>query len=152
MVSTGDKLAALQFLPPSSNFDIALLNADISFVTARALPEPIELNAQELSSHLQARFAGQVLTAGQQVPFEYVVSAGRQCASFASFAEAILLCRRVQDVPLTAVAACSVQPLGRTTLLQNDVEEAAASSTTSLACVLAAPPPPMCRARSMCCV
>ncbi|KAL4857940.1 Vesicle-fusing ATPase [Chlorella vulgaris] len=72
MVSTGDKIAALQFLPPSSNFDIALLNADISFVTARALPEPIELNAQELSSHLQARFAGQVLTAGQQVPFEYV--------------------------------------------------------------------------------
>lgn len=34
-------------------------------------------------------------------------------------------------MPLTAVAACSVQPLGRTTLLQNDAEEAAVSSTTS---------------------
>ncbi|EFN58861.1 hypothetical protein CHLNCDRAFT_29882 [Chlorella variabilis] len=71
-VSSGDKVAALQFLLPSDKFQIALLNAEVDFVTKRAVRGPdLELDAHQLSSHLQSRFAGQVLTAHQELSFEY---------------------------------------------------------------------------------
>lgn len=72
-VSTGDRVAVLQFLPPISSFDIALLTADVGFVSTKAgagRPD-LEIDAQDLSSHLATRFAGQVLTTGQDLTFEY---------------------------------------------------------------------------------
>lgn len=77
-MSSGDKVAALQFLLPSDKFQIALLNAEVDFVTKRAVRGPdLELDAHQLSSHLQSRFAGQVLTAHQELSFEYQVRALR---------------------------------------------------------------------------
>ena len=75
-VSSGDTVAALQFLLPPSGFQIALLNAEVSFVSVKRGAPDLEIDAQELSSHLQTRFSGQVLTANQELTFEFQVGAG----------------------------------------------------------------------------
>jgi hypothetical protein len=83
-VSSGDSVSVLQFVPPHSSFEIALLNAEVGFVSALKAPPsgggppPLEIDAQDLSSHLQARFSGQVLTANQEVTFEYQVGQARR--------------------------------------------------------------------------
>jgi len=79
-VSSGDRVSVLQYLPPPSGYQIALLNAEVGFVSAKSAGRggpDVEIDAQELSGHLAARFAGQVLTTGQELTFEYQV--GRKC-------------------------------------------------------------------------
>lgn len=77
-VSSGDTVTVVQYLPPATSFGIALLNAEVGFVSQRAAAgrgPDIEIDAQDLSAHLAARFAGQVLTTGQELTFEYQVGA-----------------------------------------------------------------------------
>lgn len=46
-------------LPP--HYSIVLLNAEVDFVAKKAVRGPdVEIDAQILSGHIQARFAGQV--------------------------------------------------------------------------------------------
>lgn len=78
-VSSGDRVTAVQYLPPAAGFQIALLNAEVGFVSSKAAAvkaPDLEIDAQDLSAHLAARFTGQVLTTGQEVTFEYQVSRG----------------------------------------------------------------------------
>ena len=73
-VSSGDRVAAVQYVPPASNFQIALLTAEVGFVSNKAVHGPdVEIDAQDLSSHLATRFSSQVLTTGQELLFEYQV-------------------------------------------------------------------------------
>lgn len=68
----------LQFLPPPTGFAAALINAEVGFVSSRAaaIKAPdTEIDAAQLSAHLAARYAGQVLTVGQEVAFEFQVRA-----------------------------------------------------------------------------
>lgn len=73
----------LQFLPPPTGFAAALVNAEVGFVSARAaaIKAPdTEIDAAQLSAHLAARYAGQVLTVGQEIAFEFQVRARGWCA------------------------------------------------------------------------
>ncbi|KAL4457630.1 hypothetical protein ABPG75_012495 [Micractinium tetrahymenae] len=72
-VSSGDRVNITQFLPPPSSFQVALLNAEVGFVSTKAAGRgpDMEIDAQDLSGHLAARFSGQVLTTGQELTFEY---------------------------------------------------------------------------------
>lgn len=132
-VSSGDRVTVTQFLPPPSSFQVALLNAEVGFVSAKAAGRgpDMEIDAQvggrlcyaaadrkpclpwiavaggrapssqgpsydawrapcprallpfalqDLSGHLAARFAGQVLTTGQELTFEYQVGPARLLA------------------------------------------------------------------------
>ena len=75
-MSSGDRLATVQFLPPSTCFEVALLNAEVSVVSTKPQRGPdLDLDAGVLSAHLLARFAGQVLTSSQELTFEYQVRA-----------------------------------------------------------------------------
>lgn len=54
MVATG-------FVPPAAGFQLVLLTAEVDFVSRKAVRGPdVEIDAQDLSGHLQARFVGQV--------------------------------------------------------------------------------------------
>lgn len=48
----------------------------VSFVSAKSAGRgpDMEIDAADLSAHLAARYAGQVLTTGQEITFEYQVS------------------------------------------------------------------------------
>jgi vesicle-fusing ATPase len=71
-VSSGDPIRAEVFLPPFSNFSAVLANCEVDYVTKRATRGPdVELDANELSAHIRARFSTQILTVGQQLIFEY---------------------------------------------------------------------------------
>lgn len=61
-VSTGDRVTIANFVPPSSSFNIIVLTGEIRFASAaKARPgSSTELNALELSSHLQSRYDRQV--------------------------------------------------------------------------------------------
>ncbi|OAE30122.1 hypothetical protein AXG93_1112s1400 [Marchantia polymorpha subsp. ruderalis] len=59
-----------RFVPPERGFNLVLLTVELEFVKFRGKPE--QLDAQILAKELQKRFAGQVLTVGQKVTFEYV--------------------------------------------------------------------------------
>lgn len=49
-----------------------LLNAEVDFISKKAVRGPeMELDAPELSAHLQARFLGQIFTLGQELTFEF---------------------------------------------------------------------------------
>lgn len=70
--SSGDTITATGFVPPTSGFQLVLLSAEVDFVSKKAVRGPdVEIDAQDLSGHLQARFISQVLTAGQELTFEY---------------------------------------------------------------------------------
>jgi vesicle-fusing ATPase len=71
-VSSGDRVAARAFAPPASGFELAALHAEVDFVSKKAAKgPPTELDAADLGAHVLSRFAGQVLTAGQELTFEY---------------------------------------------------------------------------------
>ena len=69
-VSQGDMVDAAPFAPPTDNFQIVLMQAEISIAGSRmAKPPPLEFEAGNISQHLISRFVGQVsrlrlLTAG----------------------------------------------------------------------------------------
>ena len=78
-VSSGDRITALPFPLPPSDFQAVLATAELGFVSTKAVRGPdVELDAQDLISHLTSRFAGQVLTSGQDVTFEHQVRGGAQ--------------------------------------------------------------------------
>lgn len=71
-VSSGDVTSAQAFHLPQTNFAAALVSAQVEFVSKKTTRgSDVELDAPELSSHIQARFTGQVWTVGQQLTFEY---------------------------------------------------------------------------------
>ncbi|BBN13040.1 hypothetical protein MPTK1_6g00320 [Marchantia polymorpha subsp. ruderalis] len=69
-VSANDSVTVVRFVPPERGFNLVLLTVELEFVKFRGKPE--QLDAQILAKELQKRFAGQVLTVGQKVTFEYV--------------------------------------------------------------------------------
>lgn len=75
-VSSGDAVSALPFRPPrDGSLDAAVAQAELDYVSRRPAPPkaaPAQLDAGELSAHLGARFAGQVLTVGQTLTFEFL--------------------------------------------------------------------------------
>ena len=71
-VSSGDKTIATVFTPPHTKFEVGVVNAELDFVTKKAVRGPdIEVDAPVLSGHLLSRFADQILTVNQEVAFEY---------------------------------------------------------------------------------
>ena len=84
-VSSGDLVTALPFAPPPSAFQAVLATAELGFVSTKAVRGPdVELDAQDLISHLTSRFAGQVLTSGQDATFEHQVGCGSRAAQSGS--------------------------------------------------------------------
>lgn len=66
-LSSGDRCAAEPFNPPPppAPFHAVLLNAEVDFITKKAVKGPdVEVDAQGLASHLQSRFMGQVRRRG----------------------------------------------------------------------------------------
>lgn len=60
--STGDSIPVTAFQPPTTGFDIVVLNAEIELVSKAKLRPgtTLELNALDISAHLQSRFESQV--------------------------------------------------------------------------------------------
>lgn len=67
-VSSGDAVSTYLFSPPKSGFQCALATLEVSLVSRRG-PDA-ELPSEDLDRAALSRFAGQVLTVGQQVAFE----------------------------------------------------------------------------------
>lgn len=61
-VSVGDMIRINNFVPPSTNFGIVLLTGEIRLVSATKARSgnTMELNALDLSGHLQSRYVEQV--------------------------------------------------------------------------------------------
>lgn len=73
-VSTGDVVSAEAFKlsKADSNFKIAMVNAEVDYVTKKAARGPeVQLDAQALAAHLIARFINQVFTMKQEITFEF---------------------------------------------------------------------------------
>jgi len=71
-VSSGDKTIGTEFIPPSIGFQIAVVTAELDFVTKKAVRGPdTELDAPALGAHLTSRFASQVFTVNQELAFEF---------------------------------------------------------------------------------
>ncbi|CAI5533203.1 unnamed protein product [Closterium sp. Naga37s-1] len=69
-VSAGDRVPVGRFVPPPMNFELQSTTLEIDFHSkGRARAE--QLDAAELSKDVLKRFAGQVLTVGQKISFEY---------------------------------------------------------------------------------
>ncbi|CAI5487866.1 unnamed protein product [Closterium sp. Naga37s-1] len=69
-VSAGDRVPVGRFVPPPINFELQTTTLEIDFHSkGRARAE--QLDAAELSKDVLKRFAGQVLTVGQKISFEY---------------------------------------------------------------------------------
>ena len=72
-VSSGDAVVLRAFVPPRSKFSVVMITLHIDFVSkSRRNQGPETLDAPELVGKLQGRFAGQVLSVGQQASFEYI--------------------------------------------------------------------------------
>jgi hypothetical protein len=62
-VTSGDQVVAVEFLPPPDAFQLVLMNAELEFVSQKAVRGPeMELDAAALAAHLQSRFIRQVCT------------------------------------------------------------------------------------------
>ena len=71
-VSSGDKTVATVFMPPATGFEIGVVNAELDYVSKKAVRGPeVEVDAPSLTSHLLSRFASQVVTVKQEIAFEY---------------------------------------------------------------------------------
>ncbi|GJP83692.1 hypothetical protein CLOP_g13819 [Closterium sp. NIES-67] len=69
-VSAGDRVPVGRFVPPPMNFELQSITLEVDFHSkGRARAE--QLDAAELSKDVVKRFAGQVLTVGQKISFEY---------------------------------------------------------------------------------
>ena len=67
--SSGDTIIATGFVPPSSGFQLVLLSAEVDFVSKKAVRGPdVDIDAQDLSGHLQARFVSQASPAALPPP------------------------------------------------------------------------------------
>lgn len=59
--SSGDTVAAQPFTPPGTHFGAVLLNAELEPISRRG--GEVDLPAPEVETHIQSRFADQVMSA-----------------------------------------------------------------------------------------
>jgi vesicle-fusing ATPase len=69
--SSGMPVEVLPFSPPAGGFEAAVATLELDFVTRRGAARAETLDAKKLEQVVKARFAGQVLSVGQKVTFEF---------------------------------------------------------------------------------